>query len=48
MPLKKGSGRKTIAANVATLVREGRPTKQAVAIAYSTAGKARGKKRKKG
>lgn len=39
MPLKKGSSKGTIAKNVATLVHEGRPVKQAVAIAYDKAGK---------
>lgn len=45
MPLRKGSSDKTISKNVATLRREGRPVKQAVAIAYSMARK--GKRRKK-
>lgn len=39
MPLKKGSSKKTIGANVAELRNSGYPEKQAVAIAYSKAGK---------
>lgn len=44
MPLKKGSSKKTIQQNIRTEVRAGRPTKQAVAIAYQTAGKGRKKR----
>jgi hypothetical protein len=46
MPLKKGSSRETIAANITKLIEEGRPQRQAIAIALKTAG-APPKKRKK-
>jgi len=47
MPLKRGSSKKTISDNIATEIRAGKPPKQAAAIAYSKAGKSRGKKARK-
>lgn len=39
MPLKRGRSKKTISSNIATLRREGKPRKQAVAIAMAKAGR---------
>jgi hypothetical protein len=41
MPLKSGSSKKVISQNIRTEIAHGKPQKQAVAIAYSKAGKSR-------
>jgi hypothetical protein len=47
MPLKKGSSKATISKNIRELMHTGKyPQRQAIAIAFSTAGKARRGKRK--
>jgi uncharacterized protein YdaT len=43
MPLRKGRSKKAISKNISTLMREGRPQKQAIAIAMSKAGKSKRK-----
>lgn len=47
MPLQKGSSKKAISQNIKTEMAAGRPQKQAIAIAYSVAGKSKKPVKKK-
>ena len=46
MPLKRGSSRKTISANIRTELAAGKPRKQAIAIALSMARRSKGRKKR--
>jgi len=45
MPLQKGKSEKVISRNIAELMKSGYPQRQAIAIAYSEAGKSKRKKK---
>lgn len=41
MPLKKGYGKKTVSANIKAEMKSGKPQKQAIAIALSSAARSK-------
>jgi len=47
MPLIKGYSKKSISKNIRTEIHSGKPRKQAIAIAMSTAQRTKSKRRKK-
>jgi hypothetical protein len=47
MPLKKGSSKRVISANIREMMHSGHPQKQAIAAAMSQARRSRSKKKKK-
>jgi len=46
VPLKKGKSQSTVSGNIKKLMNEGRPQKQAVAIAINVSGKSKKVKKK--
>jgi len=46
MPLKSGKSKKVIGQNIATEIRSGKKKAQAIAIAFSKAGKSKKKKKR--